>query len=168
MRRGGFGKRKGSGFEREICKILSLWVSGGHKEDVFWRSAMSGGRATVHHRKGTAIRQAGDICAVAPEGHEFSEAWFVECKNIRDMRLSSFLLSDTGPLAKFWRVAQREANIHGREPMLIVRSRGPIVVLTPSRPGRDKLSARPLLTAHARGCQLIALTDLVAAPWRTI
>jgi len=46
MRKGG-GKAKGASFERDICRRLSLWVSAGKQEDVFWRSAMSGGRSTV-------------------------------------------------------------------------------------------------------------------------
>ena len=36
---------KGSEFEREMCKCLSLWWTDSKRDDVFWRSAQSGGRA---------------------------------------------------------------------------------------------------------------------------
>ena len=54
MRKGG-GKAKGSSFERLICKELSLWITGGEHQDVFWRSAMSGGRSTVAMKKGDKL-----------------------------------------------------------------------------------------------------------------
>ena len=43
MRKGG-GKHKGSGFERDMCRLLSSWWSSGETEEVFWR-ADSGGKA---------------------------------------------------------------------------------------------------------------------------
>lgn len=129
MRSGG-GKAKGAGFERKICKILSLWVSNGKSQDLFWRTAMSGGRATVHLRSNIMIRQAGDICAVAPEGFPFADYWFVECKNVKDAGWASFFISNTGPLAAFWRKAKEEAKKHNRNPMIIIQARGPILVIT--------------------------------------
>src|SRR5882762_8826232 len=131
MKAGG-GKKKGSAFERKICKRLSLWVTNGEREDCFWRSAMSGGRATVQHRKGVGNRQPGDICSVAVEGHVFTDEWFPECKNVRDLAVDSFLLSNTGPLATFWVIAQKEAEKHGKIPMIIAKqNRGPIIVIAP-------------------------------------
>lgn len=120
MRSGG-GKAKGSSFERDVCKQLSLWVTGGKSKDVFWRSAMSGGRATVAARRGVKVRQAGDICAVAPEGHALTERYFIECKHVKDLGLDDFLLKGTGTLAKFWEKACRQAAAHKLAPMLIAR-----------------------------------------------
>lgn len=122
MRRGGFGKRKGSAFERQVCKDLSLWLTGGKSTDVLWRSAMSGGRATVGLKRGEVIRQAGDICAVAPEGHDFCERFFIECKHIKDLRLQTFVISNKGPLADFWAKVCEQAKHHRREPVLIAKS----------------------------------------------
>src|SRR4249919_3894092 len=99
MRAGG-GKQKGSVFERQVCRRLSLWVTNNEKQDVFWRSAMSGGRATVARGK---VRQCGDVCAVAEEGYAFCNSWFVECKHVRSLNLDSFLIKSTGALDKFWR-----------------------------------------------------------------
>lgn len=51
MKRGG-GKNKGSSFEREIAKTLSLWISKGETDDIFWRSTTSGARATTRTKQG--------------------------------------------------------------------------------------------------------------------
>jgi hypothetical protein len=82
VKKGG-GKGKGSSFERKVCVLLSLWVTNGKKKDAFWRSSMSGGRATIHVKRGDKNRQAGDIAAVAPEGHQFTDVFFAECKHVR-------------------------------------------------------------------------------------
>jgi hypothetical protein len=125
------GKVKGSSFEREVCKLFSLWISGGQNEDLFWRSAMSGGRATVAHRKGKVVRQSGDITAVAPEAHFFTDIFFMECKFLKKLQIDKFILLGEGTLAKFWQVCIKEAAKHGRKPMLIARENGkPPLVIT--------------------------------------
>jgi hypothetical protein len=156
MRAGG-GKSKGSAFERKICKALSLLVSNGKRQDVFWRSAMSGGRATVQHARGVNIRQSGDICAVAPEGHAFADKWFIECKNVVNMNLASFLINNKGKLAKFWKTAKAEANKHNKLPMIIICSRGPILVITPNHTWVTQNG--PLLTSHIRKCDITLFSD---------
>jgi hypothetical protein len=120
MRPGG-GKAKGSKFERKVCKALSLWVTKGKRGDVFWRSAMSGGRATVHGKK---VRQAGDICAVAPEGHKLTDDFIIECKHLREINLAPFIIEDTGTLARIWAKLKAQCRIHEKHPMLIVRKNG--------------------------------------------
>lgn len=53
---------KGSSFEREVSKQLSLWFSHGESDSWIWRTAMSGGRATVRAKKGqTTSGGAGDL-----------------------------------------------------------------------------------------------------------
>jgi len=60
---------KGSCFERDTCKKLSLWVSRGKNPNLFWRTPNSGGRATVNHSKGGKnIVGYGDIQATCREG----------------------------------------------------------------------------------------------------
>jgi len=120
MKAGG-GKQKGAQFERDVCVRLSRWVSQGHKDDLFWRSAMSGGRATLGKRKGVDLsRQAGDITAVAPEGHILTDRFYIECKSVKDLKLDRMLIG-SGTLFEFWRVARREAREHDRHPMLIAK-----------------------------------------------
>ena len=59
--------KKGSEFERELCRTLSLWWTDGHRDDVFWRSQNSGGRATTRRQKGkNTSGQYGDIAATDP------------------------------------------------------------------------------------------------------
>ncbi|RJQ26098.1 hypothetical protein C4577_04150 [Candidatus Parcubacteria bacterium] len=54
---------KGGAYERELCKIISLWWSNNEHDDLFWRTSGSGGRATVRGRKGKTTRNhCGDIC----------------------------------------------------------------------------------------------------------
>lgn len=130
MRRGG-GKAKGSSFERKVCEKLSLWITQGQKADCLWRSAMSGGRATVARRKGKDVRQAGDVAAVAPEGHRLTSRYYVECKFYRDLKLNRFILGQ-GILAEFWRKTCKEAKHYKRAPMLIAKQNNmPTLVLLP-------------------------------------
>jgi hypothetical protein len=130
MRRGG-GKSKGAAAERKLCVLLSLWVSGGTKQDLFWRAAMSGGRATIHKRAGRDVRQAGDVCSVAPEGHVLTNKFFIENKHVKKLDIASFLLDgDKGILTKFWKVACKQARDHMRQPLLIAQEnhRKPLVI----------------------------------------
>ena len=60
---------KGPAFEREVCRDLSLWFSGGKDDNWYWRTSNSGGRMTVRGRKGKSTRShCGDICAIDPAG----------------------------------------------------------------------------------------------------
>lgn len=130
MRKGG-GKQKGGNFEREMCRTISLWITNGEKEDCLWRSAMSGGRATVHHRKGKVIRQEGDLCAVAPEGHKFTDLYYSECKHVKDLALMSFLLKGEGILSKFWKKALEEANRNKKIPVIFAKQNNwPILIIS--------------------------------------
>lgn len=55
---------KGSAFERQFCKELSLWFSGGRSDGWFWRTAGSGARATNRRKKGKKTASSdGDIFA---------------------------------------------------------------------------------------------------------
>lgn len=61
---------KGPAFEREVCKQLSLWWTGGERDDIFWRTHGSGARATTRGKAGKRTAgQYGDIAASDPAGH---------------------------------------------------------------------------------------------------
>lgn len=171
MKAGG-GKAKGSSFERKICAQLSLWITQGEKEDCLWRSAMSGGRATVAHKKGQVVRQAGDICAVSPEGHQLADIVFIECKHVKDLALEGFFISGKNTLANFWRVAVQQAKRHNKTPLLIARqNRLPDLVLQP--PGGLKeltqVSRIPGMVIKVDHkdiqCEVRLLTDLLKVPF---
>lgn len=79
--RGGGSSGKGSSYEREICRQLSLWWSGGSRDDIFWRSSGSGARAKVRGRAGRATAgQHGDVAATDPIGAGFIDVFTVEIK----------------------------------------------------------------------------------------
>lgn len=72
---------KGADFERTICKQLSFWWSGQDRDDIFWRSSNSGGRATIRGRKGKqTFGQHGDITAVDPFGAPLLDILALEIK----------------------------------------------------------------------------------------
>ena len=72
---------KGSAFEREICKQLSLWWTKGKRDDVFWRTAGSGAMAKVRSKVGKrTFGQYGDIQAVDPIGQPLIDIFSIELK----------------------------------------------------------------------------------------
>lgn len=72
---------KGSTFEREICKTLSLWWSQNKRDDCFWRTSGSGARATKRAKtnKKTSGHYA-DVCAVDRFGEPLIDAFAIEIK----------------------------------------------------------------------------------------
>ena len=160
-------KAKGSDWERKVCVLLSEWVSHGAQRDCFWRSAMSGGRATVAAAKnGDKLlrRQAGDITATAPEGHPLTDLYYIEAKAYRDLELTAFILGGKGVLAGFWSVIQEEAKRYGKLPMLICKQnlRDPFVLMS-----SDDNRADGCWLAQGRGWKLILLKDLLDIRWST-
>lgn len=120
MRSGG-GKQKGASFERDVCRRLSLWVSNNKQEDVFWRSAMSGGRATVGHAKGKRMAaQAGDISCIHHTGSKFADLFTIECKFYRDLNYTG-LITGKGHLVEFWHEAMLQGRRYSKHPMLIAK-----------------------------------------------
>jgi hypothetical protein len=103
---------------------------------------MSGGRATVARKKGLKLsRQAGDISAIAPEGHVLTNHYYFELKHVKDLGLLNLITKNTGPLADFWQVAKKEARFHNREPVLIAQqNRLPTIWV--SRSGEPSLLAK--------------------------
>jgi len=72
---------KGSKFEREISKRLSLWWTYGERDDVFWRSSQSGGRATQRAKFGKKTHGSyGDIAALDPIGEPLMKFATIELK----------------------------------------------------------------------------------------
>jgi len=72
---------KGSNFEREICKLLGLWWTGGKRDDVFWRTAGSGARATMRSKTNqNTFGQYGDVQATDPIGQPLIDLCTIEMK----------------------------------------------------------------------------------------
>jgi hypothetical protein len=72
---------RGSQFERDICRKLSLWWTEGKRDDIFWRTAGSGAMATTRFKKGKkTYGQDGDIHAIDPIGEPLLKLCNIELK----------------------------------------------------------------------------------------
>jgi len=73
--------KKGGEFERVICKQLSLWWTHGKRDDIFWRTAGSGARATTRSKRGRGTKnQYGDVQATDPVGQPLIDLCTIEIK----------------------------------------------------------------------------------------
>lgn len=118
----GRGHAKGASFERRVCHDLSRFIDPKGDDTIFWRSSLSGGRATLHHRKGIGNEtQLGDITCVHEKGRWLTEYFVLECKHYADLDFASSLLFGRGKLAKFWREVCKIAREKNREPLLIAK-----------------------------------------------
>jgi len=149
MRPGG-GKAKGAEFERSVCKRLSMWISKGKRDDLFWRSAMSGGRATIGKASGTdRDAQVGDVSAISDGGPftdlaaAFVSNHIVECKSVKDYQLDLSLFEGRGVIANAIEQCR-----------LATRVKSPFVILKQNR-GREIV----VFTAQAER-ESVDITDL--------
>lgn len=116
------GKQKGASFEREVCRDLSRFVDPDGTDTLFWRSSMSGGRGTLHRRKGVRnTTQLGDVTCVHESGHWLTQLFYLELKFYRDLDLANSLVNGRGKLASFWRETAERAAEAEREPLLIAK-----------------------------------------------
>lgn len=122
MRKGG-GHAKGSEFERYCCKRFSRWVSNGARDDLFWRTASSGGRATFQFRtKGElSVAQAGDMGSIAAAGHPLVERCVFEFKFYSDLQLDSAVFKGIGGLWGFWDRVCEDGILFNKAPVLIAK-----------------------------------------------
>lgn len=80
------GSKKGNPYERKICKWLSKWfsfyVTKNNRDDIFWRTSGSGGRATQRIKSGkNTSNSCGDVCALDIEvGGPFINICNIELK----------------------------------------------------------------------------------------
>lgn len=135
---GSLGKQKGAQFERDVCKDLSLWISKGKRKDLFWRSAMSGGRATLAKKKGEKLKnQAGDITAIDPKGNILTNIFMVECKFYKSLNIEALIIKNKGKLIQFWDKAVLEANAYKKLPLLICKQNRLPALLCVNKKGMD-------------------------------
>jgi hypothetical protein len=172
MSGGRASKAKGSAFERDVCVKLSLWISEGKNKDLFWRSAMSGGRATQGFKRGDILRrQAGDITAVAPEGHVLTDKFYIELKHLKNLAMMSFVVSNSGALQREWVKTIKQAHRFGRIPMMIVKQNNyATLVLVASnmyRPRADPLLSRRIPLAIVRGIHVHLFDELLEERFTT-
>jgi hypothetical protein len=155
------GKQKGGEYERSICKQLSLWVSKGKDVDLYWRAAISGGRATVQKGK---VRQSGDITAVAPEAHVLTDKLYIECKFYKNLSIDCFI-KGKGTLIDFWKVAVKESSKYNKIPVLIFKQNNWPTMFGTSCDGVYLLKIEPPLSYHTEDMHLMKFEDLLKIPF---
>lgn len=119
---------KGQGFEREIAKALSLWLTAGASDAEVWRTVTSGARATSRAKqgKGSPRAQHGDLCYVGDHGglvELFFWRYLLELKNHRSVGLlpSVFGVPGAGVAHTAWLRTTALAEQLGRQALLVVR-----------------------------------------------
>lgn len=144
-------RQKGAAWERECCRRLSLWATNGDRDDLFWRTAMSGGRATIQIRKGFKNKsQVGDIGAVDALGEELLlQHVIVECKFHKNVDIVLGFLQQRGRLFGWWEKEVLKSAGTGREPfMIVLENRVPAMLITTPE-ACDKLNIKHDSTDYA-------------------
>lgn len=120
MKKGG-GSAKGSDFERLVCKQLSLWWSDGKNDDIFWRTAGSGARATNRAKQAkSTVAGHGDILAYHSDGEPLLRLFCFELKRGYNFDLLCLLKGTKGDIKTFWEQTVRSAENAGSDyPALI-------------------------------------------------
>jgi len=140
--------RKGSTWERIVCRRLSLWISDGDDEDVFWRTHGSGGRATRRGKmrgKSQLQFQQGDIglqkqLSKTHPAIQFLTKFVVEIKFYKDLHLADIVYHRRSLLLKFWRKLIIESYKYKKNPMLIAKQNNYPAILCLDHSGLSLLS----------------------------
>lgn len=165
MRKGG-GKQKGASFERLTCRELSLWLSQGANEDLFWRSAMSGGRSTVAAAKGKRLAtQCGDISAIHPLGAKLTDRFLIENKAYKDLNFVGLLLK-RGKLADFWLETCKQARQYEKLPMLIAKQNQQPIIVCLNRVGQQILGLDAHIMIPSMGLRIVLFDQFIKAAKR--
>ena len=119
---------KGGRFEREVSKQLSLWWTEGERDDVFWRSSQSGGRATTRAKGGKLTAGSyGDITALDSVGEPFLKYFCLELKRgyTKDTDVMALLDSNQKRpvLLQHWNQCERDRKLGGILHSLVIIKR---------------------------------------------
>jgi len=143
------GKSKGSQFERDISRSLTVWLTGQAKPYAFWRSPASGGLATI-----SELNQdlGGDIIGLTEEAKEICSIISIELKTgyPKTSFWQHFKNIKNFNIKVFWRQCVEDAERASKLPMLIYRKKGnkPIV-------GVDRMTASNLVVNGSFGLLMI-------------
>jgi hypothetical protein len=113
---------KGSTWEREVSKALTMWLTGKPKPYVWWRMPSSGAMATISEEN---KELSGDIMPLRPEGAFLTDKYSIECKI--GYPSSSFHKHLKGvkndEILDFWKQCNRDADLADKKPMLIYKKK---------------------------------------------
>jgi len=133
---------KGQRFEREFCKRLSLWWTGGRRDDVFWRTVGSGAWVTMRKKRGMDAprRQWGDVVAVDPEGEFLTEHVAFELKRGYGYQRFQDVFNEFSPLRRWFAKGLHHKYETGRDVILVLSHRTQqMMVITQPLGGRLSL-----------------------------
>ena len=127
MRPGG-GHSKGSSFERDMSKELSLWWTNGESKNVFWRTHGSGAMGT----RGGNVAECGDMMAITEVGMPFTKKYHIEIRFSKALDLGDILynLPNSG-IVSFINESLLKAKHSNRIPILLFKEhKRPILLAT--------------------------------------
>lgn len=133
------GSQKGPGYERSFCKQLGMWWTNGKRDDIFWRTASSGARATMRAKKGLRTADSyGDVKAESIIGKPLTKdclfslkRGYTGKKGKKSLKWACLLdlidkpdnLATIPAITKWWEEAMRVAIGAGRKKCFLVFKR---------------------------------------------
>lgn len=158
----GASKRKGNAWEREVGRLLSLWLTDGDREDLFARTVLSGGQFTSSKKKGKETVNGGDLMANHPLAFPFCEKFSVEMKHWKNVRLSEFLLknSDKSEIKKA--IEQARKGAESKFFMLVIKGNffPPFVILPKESPLQICVPHHVIFDSYI----IMTLNDMLSMP----
>jgi len=119
------GKQKGGQYERDKARQLSKWITKDSRDNLLWRTASSGGMATVRYDNGEKVNlnNFGDIGYNDIDGQPFIEQVSIECKKYKDFELLDVLKENKtkSEIETFWKETCKDAIRSERYPMLLMK-----------------------------------------------
>jgi len=174
--RPGGGKDKGSSWERESGRILSLWLTAGARGDIFSRNVLSGGAFTVAQSLGKQTsRMPGDLMAAHPLAFTFLSQFMIECKHLQSLEIEQYFFDQAGKsfLNQIIVYAEQQAAQGGLEYMVVAKQdRKPPLVFVAGHIGARMLEASrgtgsrtyiypPYHFMHKKRTMVLRLSDMV-------
>lgn len=129
---------KGGDFEREVSKILTIWLTGQEKPYKYWRMPGSGGLATIHEE---CADLSGDIRSLSRDGEFLTDVFNIECKTgyPKTSFWQHFKHLKNFHIKEFWRQCVSDALKPKKRPMLIYRKKGKQIIIGVCRTDKKHL-----------------------------
>jgi hypothetical protein len=113
-------KRKGSSNEKEIARLLTNWITGKPKPEIFWKIGSSGSKFTQDIKHNVVGSMSGDIVAIDEKGAILTNKFSIECKHYKTCDFLP-LLRGNGDVLKWWQQCYNDAVEANKHPMLIFK-----------------------------------------------
>jgi hypothetical protein len=164
---GAKSKEKGSEWERQTCRSLSLWLTGDGEKKELIRTVLSGGWNTQGQTKGMeeAWAQVGDLAPNGPRGRIFREHFGVECKHHKLIDLWGVFTAPRSEWRAWWAKLVLECLPHEIQPLIFMKmnNRPPLVGMTVELLQYVNWQGTPYLILPD-GMALIRLTTFLESP----